>query len=590
MKNRSTTKKTLQLYWQHSLQHRRLLTWLIVLMPIIQFIDDFISPYLISQIMNKLAKATGPIDLHVFMRPLLIVLILELSVNFLWRPYVKLVWTFEEKVMSDLYNTSFAHLMKMGYRFYSNRFAGSLVSQVNKLSGSFERLSDTLIWNVYKLIIAFVFTVVLLAKPAPLYVLVLVSFSLIYLVLLLKIKRTERPFNERWAAAETRRTGQLADSISNIMAVKAFAHEDIEKKLFAGAVDRVYDSSMATMRKVLRNEKFTTTAQRSINAGAILSALYLASKLQIPVGTIYLVLVYTLAIIRRLWDFNNTLRNINRVFGDAYDMTEILSIEPEIQDAPGTNPLQTNKGEISFDSVTFAYPEKIDTPLFNNLNMHINPGEKVGLVGHSGGGKTTITQLILRFMDVQQGSIEIDSQNISSVTQDSLRKAIAYVPQEPLMFHRSIADNIRYGNSDASDKAVKAAAKMAHAHEFIEQLAEGYETLVGERGVKLSGGQRQRIAIARAMLKNAPILVLDEATSALDSESEVLIQDALWKLMEGRTAIVIAHRLSTIQKMDRILVMDDGKIVEEGTHKELVAKAGVYASLWAHQSGGFIEE
>jgi ATP-binding cassette subfamily B protein len=228
--------------------------------------------------------------------------------------------------------------------------------------------------------------------------------------------------------------------------------------------------------------------------------------------------------------------------------------------------------------------------LFEKLSLRIQSGEHIGLVGKSGGGKTTITKLLLRFLDIQNGSIKIDGQDIAQVTQESLRRKIAYVPQEPLLFHRSLAENISYGKPGADQKEIEKVARMAHAHEFIKDLAHGYDTLVGERGVKLSGGQRQRIAIARAMLKDAPILVLDEATSALDSESEVLIQDALWKLMEGRTAIVIAHRLSTIQKMDRIIVMDDGKIVEEGTHKELTAQKGVYASLWDHQTGGFIEE
>jgi ATP-binding cassette subfamily B protein len=222
--------------------------------------------------------------------------------------------------------------------------------------------------------------------------------------------------------------------------------------------------------------------------------------------------------------------------------------------------------------------------------LKIKAGEKVGLVGHSGSGKTTLTRILLRFSDIQKGTIAIDGQDITHITQDDLRRHIAYVPQEPILFHRSLAENIGYGQANASQAEIKAVAKLAHADEFIASLPEKYKTLVGERGVKLSGGQRQRVAIARAMLKNAPILVLDEATAALDSESEALIQDALWKLMEGRTAIVVAHRLSTIQKMDRIIVMDDGKVIEQGTHKELLRLNGQYAKLWQRQSGGFIED
>jgi ATP-binding cassette subfamily B protein len=272
-------------------------------------------------------------------------------------------------------------------------------------------------------------------------------------------------------------------------------------------------------------------------------------------------------------------------------MTEILQEEPEILDKPHAKPLRVTKGELALNDVNFQYSDSAaDKSVFSNLNLTIKPGEKVGLVGPSGGGKSTLTRLLLRFEDINDGTINIDSQNIAEVTQASLRQAVSYVPQEPLLFHRTIHENIAYGHQDADMDKIKKAAKQAHAHEFIEELAEGYETIVGERGVKLSGGQRQRIAIARAILKDAPILILDEATSALDSESEVLIQKALWKLMENRTAIVIAHRLSTIQKMDRILVLEGGSIVEQGTHTALLKQKGTYAKLWAHQSGGFIEE
>jgi ATP-binding cassette subfamily B protein len=248
-----------------------------------------------------------------------------------------------------------------------------------------------------------------------------------------------------------------------------------------------------------------------------------------------------------------------------------------------------SKGEIILKDMTFTHPENNDA-LFHKTNLVIAPGEKIGLVGHSGSGKTSLTKLLLRFHDLDDGEILIDGQNIAHITQDDLRRSIAYVPQEPVLFHRTIRENIAYGRPDASDTEVHAAARKANAHEFIEKLPAGYDTLVGERGVKLSGGQRQRIVIARAVLKDAPILILDEATSALDSESEVLIQSALWELMKGRTAIVIAHRLSTIQKMDRIVVLQDGAIIEQGSHAELVKQSGTYAGLWAHQSGGFIEE
>jgi ATP-binding cassette subfamily B protein len=306
------------------------------------------------------------------------------------------------------------------------------------------------------------------------------------------------------------------------------------------------------------------------------------------IGTVFLVLSFTTNMTIRLWDFaQRTLRNVNKALGDAEEATEMLYRTPLITDPTNPERLPRDKGIIAIKNMSFAHDK---LPLFENISLTIQQGEKIGLVGHSGSGKTTLTKLLLRFKDVNDGTIEINGVDIRKVTQNDLRDVIAYVPQEPLLFHRSLAENIAYGKLHATKNEIISAAKKAHAHTFIEQLAEGYDTLVGERGVKLSGGQKQRIAIARAMLKDAPILLLDEATSALDSESELAIQDALWKLMKDKTAIVIAHRLSTIQKMDRIIVLENGKIIEEGTHTQLLKKKGHYAKLWQHQSGGFLQE
>jgi ATP-binding cassette subfamily B protein len=310
------------------------------------------------------------------------------------------------------------------------------------------------------------------------------------------------------------------------------------------------------------------------------------------ISTVFLVVTYTTVVGQGLWEFSShSMRTYNRSLGDARAMTEILAIKPKVNDKKQPQTLHLSKGAIAFNGVTFTHADaKEDDVLFKDLNLKIAAGKKIGLIGRSGSGKTTLTRLLLRFSDIDGGAITIDGQNIADITQDDLRRSIAYVPQEPLLFHRTLRENIAYGRPDATMDEIKEAARKAHAAEFIDKLPKGYETEVGERGVKLSGGQRQRIAIARAILKDAPILVLDEATSALDSESEKLIQDALWKLMQGRTAIVIAHRLSTIQRMDEIVVLENGAILEQGTHDQLLKKGGTYAELWAHQSGGFIEE
>ena len=270
-------------------------------------------------------------------------------------------------------------------------------------------------------------------------------------------------------------------------------------------------------------------------------------------------------------------------------MIATLDEDIEIKDLEQPEKCLIHSGKIELLNVTFTHDEN-SKPLFDNFSLTINPGERIGLVGRSGSGKTSLTKLILRFNDIEKGTIKIDDQDITKITQDDLHNSIAYVAQEPALFHRTLRDNIAYSKPDASDAEVHYAAAQANALDFIQSLNKGFKTLVGERGVKLSGGQRQRVAIARAILKDAPILILDEATSALDSESEKLIQDSLAKLMHGRTSIVIAHRLSTISKLDRIIVLDDGKITEQGTHEELIANSNIYAKLWAHQSGGFIEE
>ena len=287
-----------------------------------------------------------------------------------------------------------------------------------------------------------------------------------------------------------------------------------------------------------------------------------------------------------IWSSLTALDEFNRVASLCRQSLKALMLPLEIPDKPNAAVLKCTQGRISFDPVKFHY--KDNKPLFENQSIDIQGGQKVGLVGYSGGGKSTFVHLILRLYDVTDGAILIDGQDISDVTQDSLRKNISMIPQDPSLFHRSLMENIRYGRIDASDEEVIESTKKAHAHGFIEKLPQGYDSLVGERGVKLSGGQRQRIAIARAILKNAPILILDEATSQLDSVTESLIQESLWELMQNKTTIVIAHRLSTLLHMDRILVFDKGKIVEDGTHSELLVKAGLYKHLWDAQVGGFL--
>lgn len=593
MKSANTSKQTLQIYWQHTKPYKRQLLKIYPTMVVAQVVEDFLQPVIVSGIISKLAAGNlGELAFSKIWPLLLVIVACEAFGHLCWnRIIIPLFWRTQDSIMRDLSMTVFNHLSSMSYRFYSDRFAGSLVNQSNKFVGSYERLTDPLTWNVFKLIVAVIATSVILLPKAPLVVAAMLTVIVIYTPLVWMYRRKQVPYNKRWAASESKRTGQLADSISNILAVKAFANEKHEESRMRERVNEVHSRSLDTMRIAMRQELVSGFVQRSINVSTIIISLALAVSGRIDVGVIYLSLNFTMRLMARLWDLSNTFRQFTRVFGDASDMTEILQMKPEVADSKDVKPFKASKGSIEFKNVTFWYPERtIEESLFTHFNLSIKPGEKLGLVGPSGGGKTSITKLLLRFMDIQDGTISVDNHDINSISQSDLRRSITYVPQEPLLFHRTISENIAYGSERASEKQIIEAAKKAHAHEFISSLPDGYQTLVGERGVKLSGGQKQRVAVARAMLKDAPIVVLDEATSALDSESEVAIQAALKELMKHKTAVVIAHRLSTIQNMDRIVVLDEGTVVEEGTHESLKKKKGLYARLWAHQSGGFLIE
>ncbi|MBP9772170.1 MAG: ATP-binding cassette domain-containing protein, partial [Candidatus Pacebacteria bacterium] len=308
----------------------------------------------------------------------------------------------------------------------------------------------------------------------------------------------------------------------------------------------------------------------------------------LTIGDFVLFQTYIISLVERLWGFGHVIKALYQAFADGKEMVEILDTPYGVEDVPNAGTLKVTEGKIDFTDVVFNFNET--RTVLDKFSLSIAPGEKIAFIGPSGAGKTTVTKLLFRFYDLTSGAITIDGQEISKMTQDSLRDAMALVPQEPILFHRSLMDNIRYGRRDATDEEVMEAAKKARCHEFISSLPDGYETMVGERGVKLSGGERQRVAIARAILKDAPILVLDEATSSLDSESEHLIQEALNILMEGKTVIVIAHRLSTIITMDRIIVIEGGNIRAMGTHDQLLKKDELYKKLWSIQAGGFLKE
>lgn len=591
-KEKSISELTVRLYLHHAFQYKRYAVTLLLTIPAVVLVMDFLQPYIQAQVLQKIS--TGNYDPNnlwgSFGMDLIAYALAVIATGIAgWRLNIWLIWSLEMRVMRDIAQRAFNHLISLDSNFHANRFGGSLVSQVNKLVGSYIRFADSIIFNLYTLVIAMIATLIILGPRVPAYAITLICLSIVYIVGTVAFSRPVREANTEQAEQESRQTGQLADSITNIMAVKSFAAEGDESKRYWKEATKTKEATNKSMVTTMYRETFSSTLTSTIGIASLVIAVFGTRYFGADIATLFLIVSYTSLIGMRLWEFQNVLRQMNRALGDASDMVKILQIKPAIQDPEKPEKVAIKHGQIDIENVTYVHPGK-KRALFKNLDLHIKPGEKVGLVGHSGSGKTTLTSLLLRFADVQEGSIKIDGQDIRDITQHDLRSHITYVPQEPLLFHRSLAENISYARPDASQKDIEEIAKLAHAYEFIKDLPEGYETLVGERGVKLSGGQKQRVAIARSMLKGAPVLLLDEATSALDSESEVLIQDALWKLMEGRTAIVIAHRLSTIQKMDRIIVMEEGEIVEQGTHKELISKKGTYADLWNHQTGGFLEE
>lgn len=550
-------------------------------------IASFAAPFIISRLLEQIQAGTVTLEGSI---PLILMYgVVEIYGQLIgWRINLFLNWTMETAAQRDLYRRIFTALTEQSLTFHADRFGGALVSQTTKLIGAFERFWDTIFFQVMPSFTSVVAAITILSFIFWQYAIVLAFVAVIFGTAVFFGSRFMLKRSREEAQASTATNAHVADAITNVATIKSHGWEAEELERLDINTKTWREKSLSTMRGFLGVSSVYSGIIAILNISALVAAIWAAEHQVVSIGTVYLAITYTFTVARQLWEMNGIMRNYNRIMGDAHDMTEILALVPEVQNT-SKKIIEVYRGEIVFKDVTFTHGSN-KSPIFTEFNLAIKPGERVGLVGHSGSGKTTLTRLLLRFTDIEKGSISIDGMNIASVTQQSLRQNIAYVPQEPLLFHRSLRENIAYGKPDATDAEIKRAAKQANAMEFINELPDGFETMVGERGVKLSGGQRQRIVIARAILKNAPILVLDEATSALDSESEKLIQDSLGNLMKNRTSIVIAHRLSTIAKLDRIIVLDHGTIVEEGTHSDLLRRNGTYAKLWAHQSGGFIEE
>ncbi|MBM4916770.1 ABC transporter ATP-binding protein [Vibrio parahaemolyticus] len=485
------------------------------------------------------------------------------------------------------------YLLNQSLNFYQDDFAGRVATKVMQTSLAVrETVMKSMDVFVY-VTVYFTSMVVMLAAADWRLMIPMIVWLLVYIAIQIYFVPKLKDVASEQADARSTMTGRIVDSYTNIQTVKLFSHSQRETQYAEQGMKGFLNTVYRQMRLVTGFDVAVEISNYILVFSVAALSIYLWLDSVISVGAIAIAVSLALRVngmsMWIMWEVGALFENM----GTVVDGMKTLSKPIDIQDKPNAKDLVVSQGGIQFDNVSFHYGE--NKGVINHLNLDIKPGEKVGLVGRSGAGKSTLVNLLLRFHDVEQGSIKIDGQNIADVTQDSLRSKIGMVTQDTSLLHRSIRDNILYGNPTASEEELLKATKQAHAHEFIETLTDpfgnvGYDAQVGERGVKLSGGQRQRIAISRVLLKDAPLLVLDEATSALDSEVEAAIQESLNELMQGKTVIAIAHRLSTIAQMDRLIVLDKGNVVEQGSHQELIAHNGIYAQLWAHQTGGFLGE
>jgi ATP-binding cassette subfamily B protein len=590
----ASAKDTISFCWkQVEDQKRPLITsWVVMVLAVIM--ADVICPLIFASILGRVAS----IPLHAAVNewhrfgPLLLAYGIAGAVAMVfWRIAGWLEWGACVRAFAQGLNNGYRHLLELSYRWHTDHPAGEVISSLGNFSWAFVEMVDVASWGLLPVAVVVLSALVVLsvaAWPAALALLVMVG---LFVAVLSRRLPQVRAASQQFEDHHSKATGVVADTVTNLMTVRSAAAEPHERF-------RVEDLLQQSVAADLRARSIFMRTQLQLETSIVLGtllALVAGTSMAVhhwaSTAALYLILYYSAQVGLSLQQSFEHLRSLARSLGRAGKFAAISGVEIEITNRPDAR---------EFSHVTFGY--RSGAPLFDDLNLRVRPGEHVALVGPSGSGKSTLSKLLLRFMEVEGGGILIDGQDINDVRLASLRSHVSYVPQDPQLLHRTIAENICYGLGPRQDsneaspavdyEIVHQVGKAAHVEEFVYALPDRYDTVVGERGLKLSGGQRQRVAIAQAMAKQAPILVLDEATSALDSESEHLVQEALWRLMESSTALVIAHRLSTIANMDRIVVFDQGKIVEEGTHQELLrlGESGMYGRLWRHQSGGFLVE
>lgn len=574
-------------YWPHIKKYKKSTLLAFGMYALAAVGTDIIAPLIYKRIIDIVSGAQDPQQVAGLLMSILLVLIASLVFTVTVFRIGDYALTFSQSnIIRDITNDAFQRLQEHSYEFFSNNFTGSLVTRVRRYVNAFEAIQDQIVFMFWHNGLKLIFGITVLTWYSPILGGIFFVWLAIYTLISFFFAKHKIKKDLLEAQANSRVTGILADVMTNILNVKMFASRKREIAYFSSATE----DEEVVRRKSLYFQNLQFTFQSTFIILFEVVSMYTAISLwidgSISAGTIVLMQIYLFASFGVVWNIGRSFTRFMRSFAQAKEMVDIFEEPLSVKDPMHPEDSRIDNGHIKIQNIFFGYGG--GGAVFQNLSLDIKPGERIGLVGSSGAGKTTITKLLLRFADLSDGRILIDGQDISHLTQDVLRSQIAYVPQEPVLFHRTIRENIAYGSANAGEKEIIEASKSAHAYDFIMGLPQGFDTLVGERGIKLSGGERQRVAIARAMIKDAPVLILDEATSSLDSISESYIQDAFGNLMEGRTTIVVAHRLSTIQKMDRIIVFDKGAIAEEGTHSELISAKGIYYQLYKQQSEGFV--
>jgi len=544
------------------------------------------NSYFIKQLINALPHSMNHHGGGLVLWGSLIVLNFIVFDNITWRVVGYLCYKYEGQIKNTMTKTLLNYVLDSSHQFFQDNLSGRIASHISTFSENAGMIVSNLSRDLFRGVSLLLGSLVVSCTVNVTFTLVIGVWMLLFGAFSVWMSQRFIRLSDTLAKNESMVSGQLVDIIANHGNVRLFSRKGYELSRSEGFFEKLLKSFKAQEGFAVFMLGVQGTMIVAMIAVCVAVLIHLYHVGRVNAGDFALILGLAVNLAHMMWYTMWQYDLFNRSYGKCKQSLSAIMQPHEIVDKPDAVTMTGLQGDISFDKVDFWY--KGSDPLFQQLSLSITSGEKVGLVGFSGSGKTSFVHLILRLYDVTGGVISIGGQDISAVTQSSLREHIAMIPQDPSLFHRSLMDNIRYSRPDATDEEVIEASKQAHAHEFITQLPEGYESLVGERGIKLSGGQRQRVAVARAILKNAPLLILDEATSQLDSVTEHLIQESLWGLMQGRTTLIIAHRLSTLLQMDRILVFDKGSIVEDGTHKELLKQGGLYKTLWDAQVGGFL--